>query len=184
MPTPIHDTPKRCRFFNAFDDNLADDIIRQICKRSNIDIDEATGRRWLKKRDQYGEIAERRTRKLGARLGRPPACDYSVVKEITDPQHDLHLESLATVSRELDLGVSERTIRRQLKQQDPSISRLLSQKSSFISNKNQADRIAYGVENKGKAITGFWQRVYFTDKVHFNSLDLFDTRSMEWRQKG
>ena len=56
---------------------------------------------------------------------------------------------------------------------------------SFVrSPTNKARRVAYGEEHRGKSIRDFWQRIYYTEKAHFNSVDLFDSRPMEWRRSG
>ena len=56
-----------------------------------------------------------------------------------------------------------------------------------ISNKNKKARIEYGKANgrsTGKTITSFWQYVYFTDEVHFNSKDLANKQGYELRRFG
>ena len=99
-------------------------------------------------------------------------------------QSDIDNEPLQTVLNHLNLDVSSRTLRRQFKRQNLLITRCMCQTSSVISATNLGLRVAYGTEHRGKTVRDFWQCVYFTDEVHFNSVDLYDRRPMEWRRAG
>ena len=172
MPRVEHDTPKRCRFYNAFDDKSNGLSLNEICDLPHIKISPKTGRDWLRKRQKLGSAAYRRTRSQGQHLGRPPAIDYSSVNDLTDPDHPLHFEPLQTVSNSYEIPVSNRTLRRHLHQQGEPIRRYMCRRSSAISAINKTRRVAHGVEHRGKTTRDFWQH------VHFNSVDL--TTLVRW----
>ena len=63
-----YDTPRKSRFFEAFDSQSNSKPFTSIC--DELDIHRNTGYRWLRERDQIGSPAYRKTRRRSGNLGR------------------------------------------------------------------------------------------------------------------
>jgi transposase len=178
------DTTKRARFYHALQNKKKDQSFAEICHQKGIDIPPSTGRLWRRQFEEQGEQALRRTRRQSARLGRPSHVPEAELEQIFNPDHPLYTASIKTISKEaINLGP------RQLHKRYHALNarRFKRATSSKISKKNKADRIQYGKSNgrsTGKTITSFWQFVYFTDEVHFNSKDLANKQGYELRRFG
>jgi hypothetical protein len=56
--------------------------------------------------------------------------------------------------------------------------------SKEISKASKAQHVLYGERHKKETLTGFWQYVYFTDEVHFNSAEHQNKAQYKLRQPG
>ncbi|KAH7317614.1 hypothetical protein BKA65DRAFT_514824 [Rhexocercosporidium sp. MPI-PUGE-AT-0058] len=65
----IPNTERRMKFFKAYDDNIKVKSFRAICR--DKDEKESTARGWITQRRNLSLLANRRTRKLLKRLGKP-----------------------------------------------------------------------------------------------------------------
>ncbi|KAF1812429.1 hypothetical protein P152DRAFT_458805 [Eremomyces bilateralis CBS 781.70] len=81
------------------------------------------------------------------------------------------------------LGVAAKTLQRNLSKR-LNARRYKKPKGKAISDVNKGVRTAYGEEHRGKTIIEWWQWVYFTDEVHFNSKELADKQEYELRVPG
>lgn len=177
------DTPKRARFFGAFDNKNDPRSIREICKDPQIGIHESTGRKWLKLRDLIESPAFRRTRKLSKRLGRPYTINPEELQPFLSPTHPYHDSSYETIVRDFDIPIQPRTLQAEFKA-CYNAKRYKKLNTKGISKKNKGLRVRYGWEHKGKKIIKFWRRVYFTDEGHFNSKELSNKTEYELRIPG
>ena len=53
-----------------------------------------------------------------------------------------------------------------------------------VSKSNKPKRVKYGREHQNATLTGFWQYVWFTDEVHFQSVKLQNAPEYELRYPG
>jgi hypothetical protein len=83
----------------------------------------------------------------------------------------------------LNLGVTTRTLRANLRDRKDA-GRYKKAPVPPLSEQNRNRRIQYGRDHQEKTITNWWQYVYFTDEVHFNSVDLAYQTQWETRQRG
>jgi transposase len=162
-----YDTLTRVRFYKAFDSQSQVKSLRQICKDENIPS--TTGRRWIRQRQELGEIANRRTRRASKKkLGRPKVLEDSQLERIASEYREapydaiVDKENIPLTSHSLQQNFSTRLNSRRYRKP----------RTNAISHRNEELRIRYGNAHKAKTITGWWQYIYFTDEVHFNSQEL------------
>lgn len=178
-PRREYTTPQRARFFYIYDQANKSRSFGAICRDSRVNIPQSTARTWLKKRDELGPNAVRRTRRHSNKLGRPPQLSEATLDHLldrNDPRHslpyDLQAQDLPVTAKTLQQNFSKRRNARRYKKPTTKV----------ISLANKKLRITYGREHQGKTITGFWRYVYFTDECHFNSLELSDGQEYELRE--
>ena len=63
-------TIQRTRFYYIYDSKEKDISLGEVCKQLDFKLLPTTARSWIRKRENLGSLALRRTRKLSARLGR------------------------------------------------------------------------------------------------------------------
>ena len=177
------DTPTKNRFYNAFDNRQKGESLTKICKQPDINISHQVGSYWLKQREQLGSLSKRRTRKLSSRLGRPNAIENSKLKSLLDPSNPSHNLSYAAQVEAENLNIKPKTLQRNFTKRF-NAKRMKKPRSKAIRSPNKNQRIQYGENHKNKQITRFWQWVYFTDEVHFNSAELSISKEYELRQLG
>ena len=165
------DTPKKNRFFDAFDTREKGVSLTKICQREDINVSESTGSRWLVERQQLGEQALRRTRKLSHRLGQPRKVTEKAVQRCldqNDPVHHLRYPSQVVA---LDLNCHPRSLQRRITK-DTGAKRFKRPRTSYIRAINKQSRIQYGYTHQKRTVRGFWRFILFTDEVHMNTKDL------------
>ena len=178
-----YDTIRRSRFYNAFDSKQKGDSLRQICKNPQINIPTSTGRLWLTQREQLGEQAFRRTRKISTRLGRKYRVSEATLAPLLDENNPLNTKPYETQIKELRLPLTTRSLRYNFSKRFGA-RRYKKPYTSEISKKNRKERVEYGEEHQNKTISAFWQWIYFTDEAHFNSKDLATKAEYSLRRPG
>jgi hypothetical protein len=163
-----YDTVRRVRFYEECD------RASPSRSRSSLALDFApsrrTGLRWLKERDQLGDIAMRSLRKRSNRLGRPSKVTVDVCKMLVSPSRnpvrDQHYDAQIEYHK---LPVKSRALRRQIKKHTNNAQRY---KQSYVKKKLSATtrrkRVEYGEEHKDETVESLWQFVFFTDEAHFD----------------
>jgi hypothetical protein len=177
-----YDTIKRTRFFNAFDSKENGQGVGSIAKLPDIDIPPSTARLWLKQRDILGDAAFRSQRKTSSRLGRKSKVSESDVDRLLnqeDPIHELHYEKQRLLLPGLP---SQRTLRRHTAARGAR--RFKKPFMTEVSGINKQKRVKYGQEHQDKNITGYWQWIWWTDEVHFQSIKLQNAIEYELRLPG
>ncbi|KAF1988676.1 hypothetical protein K402DRAFT_391902, partial [Aulographum hederae CBS 113979] len=177
-----HDTIKRARFFDAYDNKENATSLGEICRQPDIDLPPSTARTWLKKRELLGDQALRRTRKINSRLGRKSKVSASDLEKITNQKDPIHEEPYENQAKTLDGKPSARTLQHHTAQDGAR--RFKKPSSSEISKKNKAVRVEYGQVYEKETLTGFWQWVWFTDEAHFLSAQLQNKAEFELRHPG
>ena len=166
-----YDTIRKCWFYNTFDSKQKGDSLRQICKKPDINIPPSTGRRWLTERDILGSKALRRTRKTSKRLGRKYKVSAATLAPLLDESNPLNTKPYETQIKELRIPLTIRSLRRNFSKRFGA-RRYKKPYTKEISEKNRSERVQYGKEHQNKTISDFWEWIYFTDELHFNSKDL------------
>jgi transposase len=136
-----YDTVKKLRFFNAYDTRGPTDSLRSIAREYAPSL--STAHRWLKKRNELGSPAYRRTRKLSVRLGRRPAVSKEQCQILVSPSKNPVRDQLYEAQIEYyNLHVHPRTIQRRLRKTTNNAQRY---KQAYIqkniSKKNRALRV-------------------------------------------
>lgn len=176
------DTPTRTRFFHAFDNKENGVGMAKICKRDDIGISPACGRKWIKQREVLGEKAMKRTRKRSNCLGRRRKLNVQDVQPIADSSHPSHYRAYPEMIEKECWDVTTRTVQRVA--HEIHASRRPKGKTKAISKKNKEIRRSWGESRRSRTIRHYWQFVYFTDEVHFNSIELSHKTQYAFRQDG
>jgi hypothetical protein len=161
-------TPKKCKFYNAWDSKSEGVGLRPIAK--SIGTSKSTAERWLKERQLYGSPSKRSTRQYSNKLGRPLKVSSKLCKTLLNPTENPDRDQHYEVMREnLEIDACTRTIIRSLKQNTKNARRY---KQAFrkkaISVKNRKQREQYGKEHRDKTIDDFWSGIMFTDEAHLD----------------
>ena len=139
------DTPKRARFFHAFDTREKGQSLRSICRQEDINISHQVGSLWLKKRDQLGSPAVRRTRKLSSRqLGRPYSVSEQKLRQLLHKDHPSHSLHYSKMVKAEHLPIT------------PFTQNFKEIRIKAISKKNKVLRVAYSKRYEKKTIRAFW----------------------------
>ncbi|KAF2422620.1 hypothetical protein EJ08DRAFT_477472 [Tothia fuscella] len=85
-----YDTPRRLRFFDAFDNKQKGQGVGVIAKMRGIDVVPSTARYWLKQRGKLGANTIRRTRKSSSTLGRKSKVFTADLRWLTDQADPIH----------------------------------------------------------------------------------------------
>jgi transposase len=176
------DTIQRNRFFEAYD-HRGTTSLNSLCKRDDINIPPSTGRLWLRQREIQGSKATRRTRKQSSILGRKSKVTEAVLHTIMDRNNPLRFAPYEQQVEQLGLECQPRTLQYQCMVQKRA-KRFKRRPIVKISNNNKQKRVSYGQQYKKKGVLKWWQYIYFTDEVHFNSADLAYKTQYELRQPG
>jgi transposase len=174
-----YDSPRRARFFTIYDQSKKRRSFNKICKDKRVNIPPSTGRDWIRKREQIGSAAYRRTRPLSENLGRPQVLAERDLNTLLDPNNPLNDEPYAEQAKQFD--ITAKTIQRNVKQRRGA-QRFKKPYSEAISKANKAQRVAYGERHRGKTLAELWTKVYWTDECHFNSKELSDKQEYQLRQ--
>ena len=155
--------------FHAINRKAKNTLFASICRREDINIPLSTGRQWIKQRKQYGTpIAIRRTRKLSARLGKPPRIDSPALTALLDREYPDHYLSNDQLSQKFDLHPI--TVQQNLSKR-LNACRYRKSHMKAISRTNKDTRIEYRSQYKGKTfrkIPGFT----YTSRIRFISSPL------------
>ena len=73
-------------FFDAYNCNYTTKLVSQICL--DEEVEESTGRYWLRQRRNLGHLAIRRTRKLSDKLRMKSEVTKSICKMFVDPKQN------------------------------------------------------------------------------------------------
>jgi hypothetical protein len=178
------DTIKRARFFSLWDNRDTDVSIRDITHRPDLNISTRTGWNWLDQRNKIGSpLALRRQRKFHQKkLGPHNRVPEEKLRELLNRNEPDHYADYATIIEHRDLPIKPKTLQQNLATRLGAY-RLRRPKSSDISDKNKKEREDYSRQNNG-SVNERWAYVYFTDEVHFNSVDLGYQRAFEIRISG
>src|SRR5439155_24752681 len=76
-------TNRRYRFFIAHEERAGVATFKSI--RDDIEISTPCGHKWLKQRDQLGDLAWNKTRKLSKELGRPQKATKEEIQALVSP---------------------------------------------------------------------------------------------------
>ncbi|KAF1809205.1 hypothetical protein P152DRAFT_172580 [Eremomyces bilateralis CBS 781.70] len=175
-----YDSPRRVVFFRLYDQSKNRRSFRSICRQKGIEILPSTGIRWLENRKELGPEAVQRTRGLSKRRGRPRKLDNRTLQRLLDPQEPLYDKDIDYQAKELGVGVS--TLHQNLSKR-LNARHYKNPSTTAIRDINKGIRKGYGEEHRGKTLTQWWKRVYFTDEVHFNSRELADKQEYELRSR-
>lgn len=85
-----HDTTKRMRFFQAWEDRNPEDGVKTIANLPGIRVPPGTARGWLKTLEYMGEEAFRTQRKRSNLIGRPTKVSAQDLKRLTDQNNPKH----------------------------------------------------------------------------------------------
>ena len=177
------DTVRRTRFFNVYDEFFPDVSLTKICQNPEIDIAPSTGRNWLRQREELGDTAYRKIRKLSQSLGRPRQLGEHTLDRLLERENPAHNLGYQKQVETLDLPVSAYTLRRNLSKRK-SAKRYKKPRTKAISPTNKKLRVQYGRDHENKSVRKFWQYVFFTDEKHFRSRELSTRQEYELRQLG
>jgi hypothetical protein len=161
-------TRKRTRFFNIYDRDYDNISFRQLCR--NEDVDEGTGRYWLRQRRNLGHLAMRRTRKLSDKLGMKSKVTKTMCKMLVDPTQNPVRDQLYEAQITFhNLPIQKRQLQRKLKEYTCNARRY---KMAFVkkqvSVKNKEGRVTYGEKHKDDTIDEHWSHIVFTDEAHID----------------
>ncbi len=163
-PKP-YDTPKKARFFNAFDNAGPRPILTRICDQQGIHRD--TGRRWLAERKEYGPDAVRKSRGRSKILGRKSRVSKKQCQFLVSKENQLCDQLLECQIENHEILVKKRALQTQLKKHTKNAQRYkMGYVRKVISKVNKGLRVDYGHEHKHKTVEGFWSRIHFTDEFH------------------
>lgn len=175
-------TIQRTRFYHIYDSKEKDTSLGEVCKQLDFKLLPTTARSWIRKRENLGSLALRRTRKLSARLGRKSKVSASDLQTVTNQQDPIHEEPYERQAQTLKNKPSAYTLQRHANQDGAR--RFKKRYTSEISKTNKPIRVQYGQKHEKKTLTGFWQYVWFTDEVHFKSAKLQNKAEYELRYPG
>lgn len=177
------DTLHRQRFFSAYDRKSPTTSFNSLCKSHDIDIPPSTGRLWLRQREIRGSPAMRRTRRTSKELGRKKRVSEADMDAVLDPNNPTHWKPYNQQVEDLGLDCHPHTLQQNLSKRK-NARRYKMYPTSYISPANKARRTEYGEKHQGKSLMSWWQYIYFTDEVHFNSKEMSFKPTRELRQRG
>ena len=163
-PKP-YDTPKKARFFNAYDNAGPRPILTRVCDQQEIHRE--TGHRWLRERKEYGPDAVRKSRGRSEILGRKSRVTKAQCKFLVSKKNQLRDQLLECQIANYDIPVKKRALQAQLKKNTKNAQRYkMAYVRKVISKKNKELRVDYGHKHKDKTVEGFWSLIHFTDEFH------------------
>jgi hypothetical protein len=77
-------TNRKYRFFLAHEERAGIDSLASICR--DIEITTPCGRKWLKLRDEKGDLAWHKTRKLSSKLGPKEKVSTEQIRDLVNPE--------------------------------------------------------------------------------------------------
>ena len=175
-PDPLHgkeaDTLRKCRFFDALDDNPTKRSQSWIC--IELGIDEKTGRNWKAQREEMGSLARRSTRGRSTTLGRRSKITKSMCKMLVDPSRNpVRRQPYDAQIAYHNIPCKKRQLQAKLKEHTKKGQRY---KCAFVkkvvSEKNERERETYGHKHTDKPLIGFWDHIFFTDEAHVDPTSL------------
>src|ERR1700712_1085558 len=164
----VPNTERRMKFFKAYDKDCKVKSFRAICR--DEDEAESTARGWMTQRRNLGLLANRRTRKLSKRLGKPSKITPAMCRMLVDPKQNPVRNQLYDVQIEYHkLPVQKRQLQRKLREYTNGGRRY---KMAFVkkrvSDKNRQERERYGWDHEHHTIDSYYSRIVFTDEMHID----------------
>ncbi len=161
-----HTTPQKVRFFTFYDTEKC--TIAEAAREAGVL--RSTASRWIKKRQDLGDAAIRRTRPLSTTLGRPSNVDTAHLHALLEPDHPSHYLKYDVMAEKENIPLTGRSLRRQFARIGARKFRTPTVKP--ISSTNKTKRRQYCGARCRKTVTDYWKFVYFTDEAHFRTRDL------------
>ena len=142
--------------------------MRAICRDNKID--DHTGRRWKKQREDLNSMAIRRTRCISKMLGRPSKISKSTCKMLENPaRNPVRKQPYEVMIEHFQLPVRKRQLQRKLREHTKGGRRY---KCAFVkktvSVKNRQERTGSGWQHQDKTVEDFWAFKVFTDEAHID----------------
>jgi hypothetical protein len=156
------------RFFDAYDKEHHTKSFRQLCRDEKVD--ETTGRRWKRQRENFGHLAMRSTRGLSKKkLGRKSKVTKSMCQMLVDPTRNPVRDQHYNTQIEFhNLPVKARQLQRKLKEHTNARRFKMAFVEKQVSEKNTEERVAFGEEHVGKTIEDYWSCITYTDEAHID----------------
>ena len=175
-----YDTRHRTRFFNAWDHRLPGTSQRSLA--AHYGIDESTGRKWLRDRAIWGSSAERRTRKLSKRLGRPQELTPTKLRQLPMPGNPVREEPLEVQIDYHDIPLQKHQLQARLKD-DANRAQIYKKRYTMkeISDSQAENRKQYSLDHRDQTLEAFWSFVVWTDEAHFDPSSQGDKRVLQTR---
>lgn len=169
IPPHYYRTPRRARFFDAYDQRPTHQALLQFCKQHKSEEwcpSQPTASRWLKQRAQsLDDVSpERRPRARG--VGRPRKNVTAQVEIMATGPTTLRKNDYNWHAQQA--GVSGRTLRRRIDERRPRIIRSFRRNTEYISKPNKTKRKAYGQAHKHETVDSLWQWIHWTDETHID----------------
>src|ERR1700712_3516703 len=160
----VPNTERRMKFFKAYDKDCKVKSFRAICR--DEDEAESTARGWMTQRRNLGLLANRRTRKLSKRLGKPSKITPAMCRMLVDPKQNPVRNQLYDVQIEYHkLPVQKRQLQRKLREHTNGGRRY---KMAFVkkrvSDKNRQERERYGWDHEHDTIDSYYSRIVLQTK--------------------
>jgi hypothetical protein len=151
----------------------------QFCRQNKANSwcpSQPTASRWLKERQSrhVNDTPGRRTRRgwRTGRSGRPRKDVNRVIEVIATGPLPLRKHDYLWFIKEA--GVSERTLRRRMKERNPPIIRSRRRRTEEISYSNKQKRVAYGHQFKDETVDTLWRYIHWTDEAHIDKAQAID----------
>ena len=161
-------TKRQFKFFLHHEATVGAASFASICR--DVEITTPCGRKWLKQRDKFGDLALHKTRKLSNNLGPPKKASKEEIQAIIDPdQNPIRDQKLQAQITFLQINLKKRQVRHRLKT-DTNNGGIY--KAAYatkeILKKNLEERVDYGKHWGPSTLSYHWQRVIFTDEAHMD----------------
>jgi predicted AAA+ superfamily ATPase len=162
-----HDTIKKNRFYQAYDDRNATESLRSICR--SIPLPESSGRFLLRQRELLGSLAYRKTRPQSENLGPGAKVSHDTFQMLVSTSNPVRTEPYEVQISHHNLPIKKRALQAGLKRHTKGGQRF---KQAYIKKKisptNLAARVKYGERYQHETIESFWQYIYYTDEAHID----------------
>jgi hypothetical protein len=161
-----YDTPKRMRFFEAFDAARGHASIRSIALKKGVNP--RTAQHWVRARAIHGSPAQRRTRKLSDKLGRPRKLKPEIVRGLVSPsKNEYRRQPLEVQIEKHQLNVAPRTLQRNLKEDTKNAQMYKARYTKKeITSEQAKKRHQFGEDHIHHTVENFYQFVVYTDEAH------------------
>jgi hypothetical protein len=163
-----YSTNRKYRFFLKHEESAGIASFASIC--ADVEITTPCGRKWLKKRDELGDLAWHKTRKLSNKLGEPEHATKEEIQAIISPSRNpVRDQCLEAQINFLQINLKPRQVRNRLKK-DTNGGGIY--KAAFVgkelSQKNIEERIKYGKLWRPYTLSEHWWWIFFTDEAHID----------------
>ena len=160
-------TRRRCKFFDALAQYKDSKSLRSIAKECGIGP--TTARTWRDQWKTMGSEAKRRLRPRSNVLGRQSRVTKAMCKALVSLSNPVRKQPYDTQIAYHKLPVKRRQLQRKIKEHTKGGGRYLcAYIEKVISDKNHAERAAYGDKHIYKPLFGFFDHIVFTDEAHID----------------